>query len=198
MVNFWSGYIMIENAINDVSKHPITATATSTAVKDVILRGVLPFSRNGTKQGTTTNWYCRTDASDISGYRKLLSSNADTSTEIACSKPQADGSCAIEEFSTDAGAMDGVNSSNETTTFRIRAKWVQTGGVSPASHNPRVQVYVYHRAVDTTETKIGFYYVDITSSYQNFATAITLNKSWGTNERLVIKFRFVTSTDSPL
>jgi len=195
-VYLWSGWIMIENTTEDVSKHPITATSVTTRLKGIIQRGMIPWRVSTKLSGVTTNWYCRTDASDIAGYRKLLSANANTSTEYSCSKPQTDGWCAVEEFATDAGAMDGVNSSSETTTFRIRAKWSKTGGSDPLG--PWMDVFVYHRDTSGTETQIAYYSEGITSSYVTYTESVTINKSWGTNERLVVKFRFRTATPFPL
>ena len=176
--------IMIENTTHDVAKFPVVDSGVAGAGY-VVQPGVLQPPVAGSSD-VTTNFYARTTASDIAGYRKLLTANANTSTEYSgsCTPPPTDAcSFAIEEFATDAGAMDGITMTAETVTVRYRAK--KSAGVDP-SH---VTVELYHRTSGGVETLItSTDSADLGTSYANYTWSPTITKSWGTNERLVVKF----------
>lgn len=136
-----------------------------------------------------TRW-CRTTASDISGYRKLLSSNNSTSTVYNASVFLDTGvegfTSIIEEFATDAGDMDDRHADNENDTFRVRAYW--SGITTP--QEAQIEGQIYYRAADGTEVLIQTILRDITSTATTYViTTVPLYRSWYTNDRLVTKWR---------
>jgi hypothetical protein len=185
-------YTQIEYTLGDVAKHPITNSAVAGTLKGIIQRGVLP-KKIGGSSAVTTNWYARATASDISGYNTLSTTNSNDNTVYTCNF--MGGSlcpCAAVSFATDAGAMDGVNSVNETTTHRVRAKYA-LGTQHCLGSDGLIIVDVYHRDTSGTETLIGSGRAIITTSYSTVTINMTINSSWATNERLVVKYRFTFS-----
>jgi len=197
----WSGHIQIEaSEIDDACKHPITDSGTpgTETLVGIIHQGILPIKRiSGGTADVTTDWYARTTASGISGYRKLLDSNGISETIYACTITQIVGNvCNVEEFATDAGAMDGVDSDNETTTFIMRARWSKNLGIDPP--HPFMVCHIYHRTAADVETEIASFSKTITIAFDTYTQDVAIDQAWGTDERLVIKYVFSVPDISPI
>ena len=152
----------------------------------IIQLGVIPV-RSAGSAGTLKTHFAEGILSDISGYRKLttLTSGALMIRKVTFAGiPIPTGEQTIEEYATDAGIMDGIESNNSTAEAAVRAR-----KVPDATEVNKVRVEVYHRATDGAETLLGsFTTPDLTGSLVDYTDDITINQSWGTNERLVVKF----------
>ena len=125
--------------------------------------------------------------SNIGGYRKLTALAVGifvTEKVTFTGTPIPTGELTIEEYATDAGVMDGIESNNSTVEAAVRAR-----KVPDATEVNKVRVEVYHRTTGGTETLLGsFTTPDLTGSFVNYTGDVTINRSWATNERLVAKF----------
>lgn len=153
----------------------------------IIQLGVIPVPIGGVA-GTLKTWNAESIASDlISGYRKLTALTVGlyaTRTVTFIGSPIPEGELTIEEYATDVGDMDGIDSNNSTETVGVRAR-----KVPDASEVNKVRVEIYHRTTGATETLLGsFTTPDLTGSFVDYTGDVTINRSWGTNERLVVKF----------
>lgn len=130
-------------------------------------------------------------ASSIAGYRKFLISTflKTTNYDITVSIPDAGPypeEVAIEEFATDAGALDATVSNASTTTFSVRANHAGTG-----VNRVTIRADIYHRTSGGTETLINqTSFGPLTTTMAQYTNSVTLNYAWSTNERLVVKYFF--------
>ena len=178
-----TGYIIIEDTTDDVSKHPFSVAGKKP--KGIIQRGILPKSID---TGVTTDLYCSTTASDIGGYYKLLTTNADTSTELSCTNTIPADTCMIASFATDAGVMDGIVTGEGVVTYRIRAKYSRSG-LQP-SFDPFIECFTYYRTAAGAESLILYNIWTVTLSYVNYTVDTGFTKSFAINSRLVVKLRW--------
>ena len=135
-------------------------------------------------------------SSSISGYRKFLNTGAlkntdfDIVTSIPATGPYPE-EVAIEEFATDAGALDSNYMSSYLSACRVTA-------MHAGASNNRVTIRadVYHRTSGGTETLIAQGSSDAVSNTTMTAYDfnVVLNTVFGTNERLVVKY-FAQHTD---
>ena len=148
--------------------------------------GIIPVPSVGSA-GTLKTHFAEELASDISNYSKLtvLTAGERRIQKVTFTgSPIPTGEQTIEEYATDAGVMDGIESNNSTVEAAVRAR-----KVPDATEVNKVRVEVYHRTTGGTETLLGsFTTPDLTGSFVNYTGDVTINRSWGTNERLVAKF----------
>ena len=152
----------------------------------IIQLGVIPVPSAGSA-GTLKTHFAEELASDISNYSKLtvLTAGERRIQKVTFTgSPIPTGEQTIEEYATDAGVMDGIESNNSTVEAAVRAR-----KVPDATEVNKVRVEVYHRTTGGTETLLGsFTTPDLTGGFVNYTGDVTINRSWGTNERLVAKF----------
>lgn len=137
-----------------------------------------------------TNFDGWSTASGISGYRKFLITGATKTTDydivvsIPASGPYPE-HVAIEEFATDAGAMDGYAINAVATSCRVTA--MHAGS---SSNRVTIRADIYHRDSGGTETLIAQGSSDVISNTTMTAYDFTvvLNKKFETNDRLVAKY----------
>ena len=148
--------------------------------------GIIPVPSAGSA-GTLKKHIAENLASDIGGYRKLTALTVGALGILKVTfagSPIPTGEQTIEEYATAAGIMDGIESNNSTAEAGVQARKVPDG-----EEVNKVRVEVYHRTTGGTETLLGsFTTPDLTGSFVNYTGDITINRSWGTNERLVVKF----------
>ena len=152
----------------------------------IIQLGIIPVP-SASVGGTLRKHTATGISSDISGYRKLIALSSGifiTEKVTFTGSPIPTGEQTIKEYATDAGVMDGIESNNSTVEAAVRAR-----KVPDATEVNKVRVEVYHRTTGGTETLLGsFTTPDLTGSFVNYTGDVTINRSWGTNERLVAKF----------
>jgi len=136
--------------------------------------------------------YCSDTASDLSGYEKLLTSNGSGSVEKSCDMPaQISGivECDIEEYATDSGELDNLETTGESTTMEFRA-WYTKYGTKLTPGTRKVYLDFYHRDTGGTETKFYERSVVCSASEGDQSTSITIPaQTFLPGERLVIKMR---------
>ena len=140
--------------------------------------------------GTLHEYIIRNSASDISGYLLAEESNIvrGTSDQVVAAPntgpfPQEN---SFEEWSTAAGVMNGISSNGSTTAFKVEAK----KAASP--EDVWLKIRAYHRTTGGTETLLDEDIVGpLDTTLTQYSVNLTISQSWGTNERLVIKYRIV-------
>ncbi len=140
--------------------------------------------------GILHQYIIRPAASDIGGYLKLEESinykaNSDQVVASTNAGPYPE-LTNFEEFSTDAGLMDGIDGNGSTTAFRIQAK------KASSTEDIFMRIKAYHRTTGGTETLLDEVDVGpLDTTLTEYTGDLTTTASWGTNERLVLKYVIV-------
>lgn len=189
--NGWQMEVRIEDTTNDRCKLPLVNSGGSPATVSGFLLGrgrVLGgLYAAGGGSPITTNWYARQNVSDISGYLRLRNANSNDLYVATCvTDGEVDADLPCEEWSTDAGDLDGVTMTAETVSILTRARWIKVGA-PPNPLSVTAMWELYHRTSGGTESLITSWSHALTTSYQNFSSSKTITKAWGTNERAVLK-----------
>ena len=151
--------------------------------------GMIPVGQAGVA-GTLRKWRALSNSSsDIAGYRLLGQINTgvrQTLTVTFSGTPIPTGEELFDEYVTALGATNGHESNNSTTEVGIRGRKNIAGGTEVC----KIRIDVYHRTTGGTETLLdSFTTPDLTNgTYVDFAGNVTINRAWGTDERLVTKF----------
>ena len=129
-------------------------------------------------------------SADIAGYRllaKIDTGARGTLTVAFVGTPvPPTGEELFDEYVTVLGEMDGQESNNSTTEVGIRGRKDTAGGTEVC----KIRIDVYHRTSGGTETLLdSFTTPDLTNgTYVDFTGNVTIDRTWGTDERLVTKF----------
>lgn len=170
----------------DVNRYRIGRTS-----KIVPLRSGNNWTSRNAGTATNEDRYAANTASDISGYRVLQNTNptglgTDYTANVTLDVSE-DGSADIEEWSTDAGNMDDVQSRHEVCSATIRSYFTEDNPTDP--YEARVICNLYRRRSDGTEDLIATVSQDITLTSTKYTlTFPDFDVGWGTNERLVAKW----------
>ena len=137
--------------------------------------------------GTLTLWFGRNLSSDVGGYRKLHSPAFlgiyVTRTVTFSGSPIPTGEQTISEYATDSSLMAGVSSNSSTTTASLRAR-----KEVPGTQICKVRLEVYHRTAAGVETLLdSFTTPDLTGTFTQYTSGVTINRQWADGERLVMK-----------
>lgn len=137
--------------------------------------------------GTLTQWFGRDISSDVGGYRKLHSPAFlgiyVTRTVTFSGSPIPTGEQTISDYATGSSLMAGVSSNSSTTSASLRARKV-TGGTQVC----KVRLEVYHRTAAGVETLLdSFTTPDLTGTFTQYTSGVTINRQWADGERLVMK-----------
>ncbi len=137
--------------------------------------------------GTLTQWFGRDATSDVGGYRKLYSPAFAgiyvTRTVTFSGSPIPTGEQTISKYATDSSLMAGVSSNSSTTSASLRARKVTTG-----AQVCKVRLEVYHRTAAGVETLLdSFTTPDLTGTFTQYTSDVTINRQWADDERLVMK-----------
>jgi len=174
-----TGHLHIEAAPDTIVTLPSDARSRPT----LIHIGAMTV---GSAAGPTKTLQMSNDVSDISGYRILQTGGLhDDDVEYTAScTPVLTCESLIEEFATNAGAMDEVVCTGITATWQFGAYY----SASDLETIRRIIGRMYHRAVDGTETLISEISQDITTTLTSYTKTSTVTSAWATNERVVIKW----------
>lgn len=148
-----------------------------------------PIGLAGTRAavaGVLTEHRAIDTVSDIGGYRKLSGLTTGRYTTVLTTfsgTPIPTGEQPIEEYDRAGGTIEGVDSNGSTTTIAVRAR-----KVVPGSQVCKVRMEVYHRTSGGTETEIARWTTgNLTGTFANLSSTVTIRQSWATGERIVLK-----------
>jgi hypothetical protein len=134
--------------------------------------------------------YARITVSDIGGYRKLLETAGNSRTIYICSILSTpfptDVTRRLEEFATDAGAMDGVTNLCGGTVY-FRGWWSKSGTILDPD-SVKMLTKVYHRTALGSETLLSQHSQVLTTTELEYHLSANFLQSFSRDERLVLKF----------